>query len=309
MPDSLPIPSESELNFCRTEIDNFLDIFRHVMPNAGEIPCLPGMDIYGQLLPLNGVSGGDHLIYIDFNRRYDMEAGIREAGAAGRAAVAEKLRLMKNRAGFLLADVSGHQTTDALMAAMLHQAFLTGVQYELRHHGEITAELFETINTRFYNSSSQFKFITMLYGEISANGTFRFLSAAHPPPLVFSNLYDRFVPIGSEQMTHFPPVGTLPSRNNLEARGLRKPERFKDDYEVSQIDLMGRGDILLLYTDGLSDHQRGEGEYYFPQRLERTLAAGKALPARDLAERIRLDMLDFGPPGDDVSLVIIKKTT
>ena len=310
MSDMTVSPNESsgeDLKFCRTEMDNFLEIIRHVLPRSGEMPRLPGVDIYGRVMPLNGVIGGDHIIYIDFNLRYDLDACIREAETAGMAQVAAKLQLNRNRAGVLLADVSGHQTTDSLMAAMLHQAFLTGVQYELRHHGEISAELFETINTRFYNSSSQFKFITMIYGEISTNGTFRFLSAAHPPPLVFSNLYNRFMPIGSERLQHFPPVGTLPSRNNMEARGLRNPDRFKPDYEVNQINLMGHGDILLLYSDGLSEHQRGDNEYYFPERLQTTLTAVKHLSARDILKRIRSDMLDFSPPTDDVSLVVIKK--
>ena len=71
-----------------------------------------------------------------------------------------------------MADVSGHQITDALLAAMLHQAFLLGALYEMDYYGNITAKLFENLNTRFYNSSSLSKFITMIYGEISQEGTF-----------------------------------------------------------------------------------------------------------------------------------------
>ena len=51
--------------------------------------------------------------------------------------------------------------------------------------GHITKKLFENLNSRIFNSSSLSKFVTMIYGEISQNATFRFLSAAHPPPVVF----------------------------------------------------------------------------------------------------------------------------
>ena len=71
------------------------------------------------------------------------------------------------------------------MAAMFHQAFLLGSLYELDAFGEITEQLFESLNTRFYNSSSVNKYLTMLYAEITEDARFRFLSAAHPAPLVF----------------------------------------------------------------------------------------------------------------------------
>ena len=57
---------------------------------------------------------------------------------------------------------------------MLHQAFLLGAIYEMDYYGNITPKLFENLNTRFYNSSSLSKFITMIYGEISRDGHFNF---------------------------------------------------------------------------------------------------------------------------------------
>ena len=56
--------------------------------------------------------------------------------------------------------------TDALLAAMLHQAFLLGAIYELDIHGRITRRLFENLNTRFYQSSGAHKFVSLIYGEI-----------------------------------------------------------------------------------------------------------------------------------------------
>ncbi|HNX99047.1 MAG TPA: PP2C family protein-serine/threonine phosphatase [Candidatus Aminicenantes bacterium] len=293
---------------ARAELNNFHEIFAHVIPTSGEIPRLPGIDIYGQSIPLNGLSGGDHIVFVDFNHRYDLTARIDRARREGQDAVADRLERNRQRAGILLADVSGHQLTDALMAAMLHQAFLLGVEYELRDHGEVTTELFEHLNTRFYQSSSQFKFITMIYGEITTAGAFRFLSAAHPQPIVFSREWGRLVPIGNDRTTHFPPIGTMPSKKNWEARGGRNPHHFKEDYSISELNLMGWGDILLLFSDGLSEHATAADEFYFPERLTEVLRRNRSLGAREIFERIVEDLRQFAPLRDDLSLIVIKKT-
>jgi serine phosphatase RsbU (regulator of sigma subunit) len=69
---------------------------------------------------------------------------------------------------------------------------------------------------------------------------------------------------------------------------------------------MGRGDILLLYTDGLLEHARGI-ELYFPQRLERTIRAVKHHGAREIFQAIKADALGFATPSDDISIVVIKR--
>jgi serine phosphatase RsbU (regulator of sigma subunit) len=288
------------------EMDNFQEIMKYIKPEPGDIPEIPGIDVYGESLPLNGVIGGDHIVYVDFKKRYDLQARIRAAEKAGRTGVLENLRLCERKAGIALMDVSGHQITDALLAAMLHQAFLLGAIYELDYYGDVTTRLFENINTRFYRSSSVSKFVTMIYGEISEDGTFLFLSAAHPMPVVFSRLYDRIVEISEERMTSFPPIGTLPSHDDIDRNATPSVLGFKKRYRVNALTLMGAGDIMLLYTDGLSDHCRGQ-ELYFPVRLEAVLRREKDGSAREICAAIREDVLRFAELVDDVSLVVIKK--
>src|SRR6185503_10063201 len=108
------------------------------------------------------------------------------------------------KAGIVVIDVSGHRMTDALLAAMLHQAFLLGAIYELDTFGRITRRLFEHLNTRFYQSSGAHKFVSMIYGEISEHAPFPFLSAEQPPPALFSHEHDRFM---SVDPVSFPPIG------------------------------------------------------------------------------------------------------
>jgi serine phosphatase RsbU (regulator of sigma subunit) len=290
-----------------SELENFQEIASYLKPRPGEIPTLPGIDVYGETIPLNGVVGGDHLIYLDFNKRYDLDARILRAKEAGRPEIAAKLSECSRRAGIVLADVSGHKVTDALLAAMLHQAFLLGSIYELDLFGEITKRLFENLNTRFYNSSGVHKFITMLYGEITAECRFRFISAAHPAPVVFSRLNDRFMEVSPEHFTTCPPVGTLPSSNVIDRKTTESVLGYKDEYELNEWTLMGAGDILLLHTDGLLEHSNGR-EDYFPARLESRVRELKNHRARDIVAGVKNDLLSFGDPRDDISLVVIKRS-
>ena len=297
-----PVAQREEL--ALVELQNFEDLARFLNPSAGAIPRLKGVDIHGLSLPLRGGIGGDHILYVDFNQRFDLEERIHDAQRSGQEKVAKKLRRNRNRAGILVADVSGHRITDALIVAMLHQAFLLGSYYELEMFGEITTKIFEHMNERFYRTSSINKYFTMIYGEISTRGRFRFLSAGHPPPAVFSREYNRFMPVGDDRKISSIPVGMLPSGGFDERRHPSLHGR-KKLYEVNEIDLLAGGDILLLYTDGLGEHGNGK---YFPGELQRLLAAHKDLPASEICERLRESLLDAAPQQDDVSVVVVKYT-
>lgn len=295
------------LTLLTDELENFQDIAKYILPLPGEIPSLSGIDVYGDTIPLNGVLGGDHIVYVDFKKRFDLQARIKRASAENRFDIVRELELCRTKAGIVVMDVSGHHATDALLAAMLHQAFLLGSIYELDMFGHITKRLFENINTRFYNSSSLNKFVTMIYGEISEDTTFRFLSAAHPPPVIFSNQHDRFMEVSKDFCTSFPPIGTLPSDDVIDRNRTQSVLGFKDRYQLNEWSLMGSGDILLLYTDGLLDHGNGS-EQYFPHYLEQKVRQVKHEGARQIFDAVKSHVLSFAEPSDDISIVIIKRT-
>lgn len=296
----------TQLAHLADELQNFQEIARCLNPSSGEIPTIAGVEIAGLSMPLREVIGGDHIIYIDFDKRYDLEARIAEAEREGRKEVAKQLRRLKTRAGILVADVSGHRMTDALIGAMLHQAFLLGVNYELDMSGEVTTRLFEHMNTRFYRTTATNKYFTMIYGEISGDGKFRFVSAGHQPPAVFSREFRRFMPISKDRLVSFQPVGMLPSTADPDGRVYPSLYRYKKRYEVNEINLLAVGDILLLHTDGLSEHAAGR---YFPTGLERLLGELRDESAQEICVRLRQDLLDWGQPEDDVSVVVIRKTS
>ena len=113
--------------------------------------------------------------------------------------------------------------------------------------------------------------------------------------------------VSEELCTSFPPIGTLPSHNVIDRRKTHSLLGFKDQYQLNEWTLMGLGDILLLFTDGLVEHARGN-ERYFPNRLEQKVRELKNERARAICEGIKSDLLDFADPSDDISFVVIKRT-
>jgi serine phosphatase RsbU (regulator of sigma subunit) len=291
----------------KDEIVNFQNIAKNIVPHPGEIPAIRGLDIYGETISLLGDVCGDHIIYVDFSKRFNLDERINRAELTDKMDVSKRLKHLKNRAGILLSDVSGHSITDSLLNAMLHQAFLVGASYELSNYGEITTDLFETINQRFYQSSSIDKFITMIYGEIENNGDFRFISAGHPLPLIFSTEYDRIVNIDNLNLINFPPIGTLPSESDIDGKIIKSLLGYKKRYSVNTLNVMGQGDILILFTDGFTEQQSGTLNYT-SNGLESRLRIVKHLSAKEIFQSIKADFKDYcNIPDDDATMVIIKK--
>src|ERR1700724_1890995 len=81
------------------ELANFEEIAKYLIPQPGDLPRLEGIDTYGGTIPLNGVVGGDHLIYVDFKQRFDLEARIRQGVEDGRHDVVENLKRCQKMAG------------------------------------------------------------------------------------------------------------------------------------------------------------------------------------------------------------------
>ncbi len=280
-------------------------------PTSGTIPRIPGIDIHGVMLPLNGVAGGDLLTYVDFQERFDLNARIRRAFGSGQEAMARVLQKLKHTGGILVADVAGHDFTDAARAAMLHQAFHTGALYEMDLNGQITLRLFEQINTRFCKSTTlrnlaadpdEASYITLVYGEISSTGRFSFVSAGHPPPLVFSREFDRFVEVSPDRLVSHPPIGLQPAEHHADAGRYEKALGYKKRYTVNNLNLLGHGDVLLLYTDGLIE----PGSPYTHEQLRHAVSRTKDGSAQAICDAIVHDRQATAPQSDDLTLVVIK---
>jgi len=317
--------NEKNLNILKKRV-------KKIKPSPGETPSLSGIDIYGDTILKNKSVGGDHIIYIDFNKRYDINArveSIREKAKNEVDKIAkthtitneylllreletkskiESLLQNKSKAGIMVADVKGHEESDSFLVGMLHQSFLIGVLYELEIFGKITTNLFEIINTRFYRSSSFDDFLTMIYGEISEGGLFKFITAGHPIPIIFSIKQNKFIKRTRDSIISSPPIGIMPSKKDIDAKITKSQLGYKKEYTVNKINLTDPGDILIIYTDGLSEHIDKRKKKYFPDELEKVLKECNNLSSKKIYYKIKKSLFNFNKKfHDDITYVIIKK--
>jgi serine phosphatase RsbU (regulator of sigma subunit) len=304
-----------------SNIDEYLR--ERLMPVEGAIPHLPGIEMFGNSIPV-GTVGGDLFEYINFRQRYDIDTRIQQAqhlskefleprlpdtpvrnsvddhvqwlkGTPGyrpemeteyrfarsseQVRVAEDLRHLYLTAGVLIVDAQGHGIISAKIASTVHDTFHALMLTELDRYGKTTPELFENINLRLAQSvtarntlgitekENAREIATMIYGEVRPGGHFRFANFGHPPPLVFSAEYRRFMDIDESRMAQFLALGLQipadhPDRKKYYTLNFR--QREFDSSDVAEITLMSPGDILVLYTDGVYDGSDREAR----ERLE-----------------------------------------
>ena len=280
-------------------------------PESGAIPRIDNVDIYGASIPLNGIAGGDLITYVNFQDRYDLDVRIARAFEQGRGEMVERLQRLKNKGGILVADVAGHEFAGSLIALMLHQIFHTSILYELDLNGELSNRIFEQINKRFFKSRTLRKlaggldatnFITLIYGEIEMSGRFSFISAGHPQPLIFSRAYDRFVEISPDRFSSYPPIGIQIGKDDADIKLFPSVLGYKEQYTTNELNLMGQGDVLLLFTDGLTDPFSA----YTQGQLERAVSRAKDGTAEEICKAILADHSASCIAADDISLVVIK---
>lgn len=176
--------------------------------------------------PRNSVD--DHVEWLKSKPGYKpgMEIEYRAARSSEEVRVAEDLRELYTTAGVLLVDAEGHGIISAKIASTVHDTFHALMLSELDHRGKTTAELFERINLRLAMSvtarnalgrsekESAQEIATMLYGEVRPYGYFRFVNFGHPPPLVFSAEYGKFMEIDRSRMVQFLPLGVQISEDD-----------------------------------------------------------------------------------------------
>ncbi len=289
-----------------------------ILPNSGEIPSLKGHDIYGESVQLNRTLGGDHIIFVDYKKRYSLDILIEQVrlsqkSKADKKRIVGNLELSKTKVGILLVDISGHDVTDVLLTYGFHQAFLTGVSYEMKFNGEVSLELIDVLNNRFLNSYSRGKYLTMIYGEFFENGDFSFISAGHPLPLIYSYDMQAVCKLHKSSFTASLPMSMFPSvEDKVEPSQVKK--KIFNSFTVNSSHIPKSGDIVILYTDGFTEHTNSRGDLFYDHsengrggRIQQVINSHKDLGAREMYYAIKEDFLSFGAQRDDISFVIIRK--
>src|SRR2546430_10063418 len=102
----------------------------------------------------------------------------------------------------------------------------------------------------------------MLYGEVHPYVYFRFVNFRHPPPLVFSAEYRKFMEIDKSRMVQFLPLGLQLAENDPDRNryiSLEFRQRRAKSSDVAELNLMSPGDIMFPFTPGgFNGHAKAE---------------------------------------------------
>jgi serine phosphatase RsbU (regulator of sigma subunit) len=272
----------------------------------------------------------DHVQWLQSKPGYSPTQGAeyRHAKSSEQLRVAEVLQELYTTAGVLLVDAQGHGIISAKIASTVHDTFHALILSELDQNGKVTPEFFENINLRLALSVTarnalgrdpddhSREIATMLYGELRPDGRFRFVNFGHPPPLVFSAEYNKFVEMNQDHMVQFLALGLEipedhPDRSKYLSMKLRQKQVNYSD--VAVLTLMSPGDILFLYSDGVYDGSDADERSH----LEQVMRDHKNESAKEICNAIlrhagkeddNLRQIEEEDRIDDKTAFIIKRT-
>jgi len=183
-----------------------------------------------------------------------------------------------------LGDVSGKGTAAALLMSSLHAA----VHAQADIHDSL-AKTIGAVNRYLVDSIPANRFVTLFYAELDPkSGALAFLNAGHNPPLIV-HAGGTMEQLASGGL----PLGIMPNADFREGRTQLHP-----------------GDVLVIYSDGVSEATNPSGEEFGPTRLYEVVARnldGSAAGIRDRIESALTKFCQGTPAADDITLVICKR--
>lgn len=192
------------------------------------------------------------------------------------------IKISPERFGLALADVAGKGLRAALITAKL-QATLRALVSEVLPLNE----LLDKINRIFFRDSLRNMFASLVYLEAQPNnGSIRLINAGHLPPVIVQN------GVISRMQKGGP------------ALGLTVNSRFCE----MQLE-MNKGDLLLIFSDGVSEARNERGEFFTEQRLLESLPYLSKGTATAIGEQIMFNIDQFrgdAKTHDDISLIVLK---
>ena len=187
-----------------------------------------------------------------------------------------------NRAGFLVADVSGHGVPAALIASMIKVAMQSVVAC-----ADDPAAVLRGVERVLSGQLRGDQFVSAAYLWLDTeNGKALYSAAGHPPLLHWSQ-------------------GKLQS---VQSNGLVFGVLSDGDYPVCEVPI-ATGDRFLLYTDGMVDPENAKGESFGDRRLEEVVRGNQFRPSSELSDRLLSELRHWQPASaaqqDDITLIVI----
>ncbi len=193
------------------------------------------------------------------------------------------VKVFDDQIGIVVADAVGKGIPAALLMSFLRASLRSCVQIGYAPH-----IAFSKVSDLLRDSIEDNQFITAIYGILdSTNKTFVFSNAGHNPPLLIK-------PDGEYRYVDY---GDVPL-------GM-----FDDSHYHQHFIRFEPGQIMVIYTDGITEAANPTGEEYGQERLAKRVLDGFDLSAKKLIDHIRKGVDDFTERkflDDDGTLFIVK---
>lgn len=198
--------------------------------------------------------------------------------------------LSRERVGIAVADVSGKGLSSALLMASL-QGLMHN--YPASYKSEISAFV-TRLSASLYELTANNRYATLFFMIVDPKSqTVEYVNAGHNPPLLFRNEHPPGCGARAESLSQGgPPVGILP----------------RSQYQSDRV-VLREGDVLVAYTDGVTDAQNSLREEFGKELLYQAVEDALSLTAVEIGERVSERLRVFvgeSPQFDDITLVIMK---
>ena len=184
----------------------------------------------------------------------------------------------------VIADVAGK----GVPAALLMSATAAAVQLEASEKRDML-EVVDRLNNGIHSVSEGNRYVTLLLADIDARShSLRYVNCGHNPALLLQAKTHDVVPMNSSCF----PVGMFDSVG----------------CEINRADLAA-GDILVLYTDGITEAENPQGEEFGMERLSALIQSSSMLSADGLMNNILETATNFCREvgfNDDVTILVVK---
>jgi sigma-B regulation protein RsbU (phosphoserine phosphatase) len=189
--------------------------------------------------------------------------------------------------GIAIGDVSGKGIPAALLMATL-RAYLRG--QILNRQVDLTVVM-ANLSRLVFESSAANRYATFFYAELdSATRTLDYVNAGHNPPLVFRRRD------GASEVLR------------LDVGGMVIGLMEEYSYTQGRI-VLERGDVLVAYTDGISESMNGEDQEWGEERLIEVVRANGTAGPSELIDRLMAGAAAFAagaPQHDDMTALVIR---
>jgi len=192
----------------------------------------------------------------------------------------------KDKWGVVIADVSGKGVPAALFMALSRTLMRASATVAFS-----PSEAVNHVNTLMLQDSKASMFVTLFYAVIDAQPkTFRYANAGHNPPIFIKGSTNNIIFLKAQSA----PLGVV------------------SDIQVTTEEIrLKKDDIIVLYTDGVTEAVNDNEERFEMERFQQVLLESRNLTASQIINSIEKKVASFvgtQPQFDDITLMVIKAT-